>query len=141
MYRYSWYAVQRDGSIIQRWNEDQTENIPDANNTVEFHLLPSPEYIQKGGKTFSLFLKKEQRLIFRKRRHMDSSAGGDPIEDKESVVYIVGYEEDHEFTHFSSYCALLPDGRIEFSSEYNHITRYERNLDMFPLKIYETWPN
>lgn len=139
MNRFSWYTVNRDGTQTQRYNPDFTENTPDAYNTAEIHFLPSPDALKKGIKTFSLFLKKNQKLIYKKRRHIDSS-GGTQTEDIESVVYIVGYEEEFENGYFSSYCALLPDGRVEFSSDFNHITCHERNLDVEPLKLYESWP-
>ncbi len=139
MYRFSWYTVNRDGSTTQRWNEDQSENTPDPYNTAEIHFLPSPEALANGIKVFSLFLKKNQKLIFKKRRHVDSVAGNQK-EDTSSVVYIVGFEEEMDNAYFSSYCALLPDGRVEYSSDFNHITLHERNLDVEPLKLYEQWP-
>ena len=140
MYRYSWIAIDPAGNKRERWNEDGTENMPDPDNTVEFHLLPHPDHMAAIGlKPFSLFLKPGQRLIYRKRRHVDATAAGN-IEDTESVCYIVGYEENVGTGYFASYCALLPDGRIEWSSNFNHITRHERNLDAHPLRFYETWP-
>lgn len=131
--RYSWVAIQRDGNVLQRWNEDGTENIPDPYQTCEFHLLPAPEFPQL--RPFSLFLGKDQRLIYKKRRHMDSGGGED------STVFVVGYEEDHGFAHFSAYVFLLPDGRAEWCSHFNHNTVFERNLEEHPPLFYETWPN
>jgi hypothetical protein len=140
MNRYSWIAINRDGSVIQRWNSDGTQNLPKYNETAEFHLLPSPEGLAKGLKPFSLFLTKDQRLIFKLRTHHDATnANTTPTFDQSSVVYIVGYEEDQNNAYFSSYCALLPDGRVEWSHDLNHITMHERNLDVHPLKFYETY--
>lgn len=138
MHRYTWVATYADGKQAQRWNEDGTENVPDPNQLRAFHMLPT----EKGRnlRPFSLFLKDGQRLIYKKRRHMDASNPGVPaVEDHESVVYIIGWEEDLDYAHFSSYTMLLPDGRIECSSNYNHITLHERNVDEHPLTFYETW--
>lgn len=137
MNRYAWVAIQHDGTMVQRWNADGTENAPSKSNTKEFHLLPAPDALPCL-RPFSLFLKPEQLLIFNKRRHVDGGSGGQ-VEDLSSVVYVVGYEEDLGFAHFASYAALLPDGRVEWSSSLNHITRHERNLEVHPLQFYETW--
>ena len=106
---------------------------------AEFHLLPTPEGIARGLKPFSLFLKKDQRLIYKKRRHADATNAGPAVEDLGSLIYLVGYEEDHDYAHFATYAMLLPDGRIEWSSDYNHITEHERNLDAHPPRFYERW--
>lgn len=125
---------------MERWKPDGTENVPDPYNTVEFHMLPTQEGYEHGLRTFSLFLTKDQRLIYKKRRHMDSSSQSTVVtEDLGSLVYIVGYEEDHDVAHFSAYAFLLPDGRIEWCHNYNHNTIHERNLDVHPPLFYETW--
>lgn len=139
MNRFSWIAINRDGTSIQRWNSDGSQNLPKYNETAEFHLLPSPEALERGFKPFSLFLTKDQRLIFKIRKHYDAVNNAEPTLDQSSVIYIVGLEEDHNDTYFSSYCALLPDGRIEWSHDFNNITMYERNLDVHPLKFYESY--
>lgn len=138
MNRYTWLAVHRDGSQLWRWNETPAgtvENVPHPDLTKEFHLLP----LREGLLPFSLFLKDGQRLVYRKRRHMDA-INGNLVEDLESVVYVVGWEEDLDYAHFSSYAMILPSGRIEMSSNFNHITLHDRNLDEHPLGIHETWP-
>jgi hypothetical protein len=86
---------------------------------------------------FALFLKPGQRLVFRKRRHIDALPSGDLIEDRESVIYVVGIEDDRDHAYLAMYAFLLPDGRVEWSSTFNHITVYERNLDEHPRRFYE----
>lgn len=139
MNRYTWVAIQKDDSVIQRWNEDGTENVPDPHNTKEFHLLPTEEGYQKGLRSFSLFLTKNQKLIYRKRRHLDSHDFGDPVENKATVIYVVGFEENLESAYFSSFAMLLPDGRIEWTYNFNHPTVHDRSLDDHPAKFYELW--
>lgn len=120
-----------------RWTETPdgpTENMPHPEMTAEFHMLP----LQEGLEPFSLFLKPGQRLIYRKRRHMDAANGG-ISEDTGSVVYVVGWEEDLDFAHFSAYAMLLPDGRVEMGSNFNHITVHDRNLEEHPPQLHETW--
>lgn len=136
MYRYAWVVVGHDGSVTQKWNEDGSANKIDVNNVKEFHLMASPEAKARGIRNFSLFLTKDQRLIYKIRRHVDQSSSAIK-EDVNSVIHVVGYEEDHHSSHFSAYCLLMPDGRIEWSHDYNHITRHERNLDVDPLRLYE----
>lgn len=136
--RYAWVAVQRDGTILQRWNSDNTENVPDPHNTAELHLLPAPEWPHL--RPFSLFLTRSQKLIYKKRRHMDSGQSGGG-EDHDSTVFVVGYEQEIDHAHFSAYAFLLPDGRIEWCSSFNHNTVFERNLEEHPPLFYETWPN
>lgn len=136
MYRYTWVAILPDGRVEQRWNSDGSENIPPA-YPKEFHLLPEPGAYDRGLRPFSLFLKEGQRLIFRKRRHIDSVGGGPLRENTESVVYVVGYEEDLDYAHFGTYAFLLPDGRVEWSSSFNHPTIFERNIDVDPPRFYE----
>jgi len=135
--RYTWISILRDGSIVQKYNEDGSTNKIDRENTKEFHLIASPEAYELGYRNFSLFLTKDQRLIYRIRRHADTS-GGQLVEDLSSIVHIVGYEEDRHNEYFSAYCMLLPGGRVEWSHDLNHITRHERNLDVEPLKFYES---
>lgn len=141
MYRYAWVVVGHDGSVTQQWNEDGSKNQIDINNVKEFHLMASPDARKQGIQNFSLFLTKDQRLIYRVRRHLDSTSSpsgwNQPKEDLGSVIHLVGYEEDHHSSHFSAYCLLMPDGRVEWSHDYNHITRHERNLDLEPLRFYE----
>lgn len=125
--------------MTQRWNEDGTENQPPA-ECAEFHLLPTKEAFALGMRPFSLFLKKGQRLIYRKRRHADNVGAGPAVIDRvDLVTHLVGFEEDHDYAHFSCYAQLLPDGRVEWSSDYNHITEHERNLDAEPARVYERW--
>lgn len=138
MYRYTWVAIDRDGRLTQRWNDDGTENVPPP-YPREFHLLPSPEGVARGLRPFSLFLRPEQRLIYRKRRHLDSVGGGPLVEDRESIIHIVGFEEDAHCAYFACYAFLLPDGRIEWAHDLNHVTIYERNLDTDPPRFYETF--
>lgn len=123
----------------QKYNRDGTVNIPKYNNVEEFHLMPLDEAKVQGYKPFSLFLTKNQRLIYKRRRHFDSgmTPSSELIEDLDSSIHIIGFEEEIQGVYFSSYCALLPGGRIEWSHDFNHITMYERNLDIEPLKFYE----
>lgn len=137
MNRYTWVAIQKDDSITQRWNEDGSENVPDPHNTKEFHLLPTKEGKELGIKPFSLFLTKNQKLIYRKRRHVDAGPTG--AAGQEAVVFVVGFEESIESAYFSSFAMLLPDGRIEWTYNFNQITVHDRCLTSHPLKFYENW--
>lgn len=139
MNRYTWIAIYKDENVIQRWNEDGSENVPDPYNVKEFHLLPTEEGSKQGLKTFSLFLTKNQKLIYRKRRHIDSDNGINFIERTESVVYVLGFEESIESAYFSSFAMLMPDGRIEWTYNFNQATVYDRSLDAYPPQIYEIW--
>jgi hypothetical protein len=129
----------RDDKMIQRWNEDGSENVPEPYNLKEFHLLPTEEGYNYGLRPFSLFLTRSQKLIYRKRRHVDTGAFGETREDTESVVYVLGFEESIETAHFSSFAMLLPDGRIEWTYNFNHDTVYDRCLQTNPPKIHELW--
>lgn len=139
MKRYTWIAVYRDDKIIQRWNEDGSENVPDPYNLKEFHLLPVEEAYAQGIRPFSLFLNKNQKLIYRKRRHIDTNSAGNNSEDLGSVVYIVGFEETIGSTYFSSFAMILPDGRVEWTYNFNHDTVHDRCLETNPPKIHEVW--
>lgn len=134
---YIWYAVHKDGSLHQRWNPDGTENIP-PRECKEFHLLPNTVSVMEGLQPISLFLTKDQFLIYKKRRHMDQLTDDGPMENA-GTIYILGKEEEQNGGYFSSYCFVLPGGRVEVASDFNHITWMERNLDEIPLHFYETW--
>lgn len=138
MNRYTWVAINKDDSMTQRWNEDGSENVPDPHNTKEFHLLPTKESYERGLRPFSLFLTKNQKLIYRKRRHVDTSTGFQ-AEDYGSVIHLVGFEETIESAYFSSFAMLLPDGRVEWTYNYNHLTVHDRSLEEHPPKAHEMW--
>lgn len=139
MYRYTWVAVYRDDTVQQRWNEDGSENVPDAHNIKEFHLLPTEDAYAAGLRPFSLFLTKNQKLVYRKRRHVDTNTVGQQHEDFGSVIYVVGFEEQLESAYFSSFAMLLPDGRIEWTYNFNHDTVYDRALEVYPRRLHELW--
>lgn len=139
MNRYTWICVYRDDSVVQRWNEDGSENTPDPHQVKEFHLLPTEEGYARGLRTFSLFLTRNQKLIYRKRRHIDTTPNGGQVEDTESVIYIVGFEEHLDSAYFSSFAFLLPDGRVEWTYNFNQITVHDRCLDVYPLQLHELW--
>lgn len=139
MNRYTWVARYRDDSVLQRWNEDGTENVPDPYNVKEFHMLPTEEGHLAGLRPFSLFLNKNQKLIYRKRRHIDTSISGDSTEDRNSVVYVLGFEETIGTAYFSSFAMLLPSGRIEWTYNFNQDTVYDRCLNAHPPQLHEVW--
>lgn len=138
MYRYTWVAIQRDGSTVERWNEDGTENRPDPYNTAEFHMMPIPD-IAPHLRPVSLFLGKTQKLIYVKRRHMESSPSMTNLhEDPGSVVFVIGVEDERpNGEYFSMFWYLLPDGRMEISHDFNQPTIYDRNLHKDPPRFYE----
>lgn len=129
MYRYQWDAVQDDGVVITRFAPDGAERAPDPWRTRQFHLY---SLIDPSADPVSLFIPKGVYFHCFKRRVIEIRPGGD---DDIAVIYVVGW--DWPDAGCGTYLFLLPDGRYEMSSDRNHVTRFERNLEEYPLTKYE----
>lgn len=146
--RYDWHAVYSDGVVVTRWNHDTSENKPEPvlpiegvegyfRTLVAFHLIPNEPVLQPVSVHMPL-LGEGWRFLYRKRKHVTAGGNG----QEEDVLYIVGFEitqiDAAEYTEpYGVFVFLLPDGRIELSTHFNHVTRYERNVDVHPLTAYE----
>jgi hypothetical protein len=136
---FSWMAVYRDGTTLERF-VDGAEQTPDYDRVAEFHLLPAPNKMRDGARPYSLFLRRNERLIFFRRVHGDTAlfANGSIVPYGRGDPYFVLGIGIHEFVLM--YVFVLPEGRVEMSTDHDHVTRYERNGWAHPLRFYETWP-
>lgn len=131
MYRYNWWAIQDDGTEVNRWNPDGTENVPDPWLTRQMHFIP-----EKSDPVFSVFVPKGAMLKYCKRRHADFGEDLQLIGRGLDTIYVFGWVFP-DFPEAACYTFLLPDGRMEQSNDFNHTTRYERNLEVHPLERWE----
>lgn len=144
---YSWLAVYADGSTQERW-EDGVEQKPRP-DAREFHLLPAPDMMRLGARPYSLFLRRNEELIYRKRAHADAVSfnGGAPIPIGVGLdgILVLGVRaarlDPEDMLPPAVYFLVLPDGRVEISTDPDHITRYERHKTDFPPRFYEVWPH
>ena len=138
MFRYNWHAVQDNGQVIERWNVDGSENkLTDfAWTTRQFHLFPQSDGTLP---TFSIFVPKGAQFRYVKRVHRDTSVSSDgqmgELGDPVDITYLFGWAMPDQ--EVSQYIFVLPDNRIECSTDWNHTTRFERNIHEEPLSIYE----
>lgn len=137
MFRYNWHCITDGGDVVCRWDADGAENVPDPWRTRQFHLFPTND---RSLPVVSIFVPKGARFRYVKRKHIDygtGSSGEFVLQGGDrDVIYVYGWEHPDEPT-MACYTFLLPDGRIEQSNDWAHVTRYERNLDAHPLSPYE----
>lgn len=140
IHRYNWHAIQDNGLVVTRWDADGVEQRPDPWHTRQFHIFPTSE---KRFPVLSCFVPKGMKFRYIMRKHIDAqSSPSSPDftavhEGFRDVIYIVGWEHPDE-PGAACYTLLLPDGRIEQTNDImNHITRYERNIDVHGLTAYE----
>jgi hypothetical protein len=143
---FSWLAVYPNGSTQERW-VDGVEQKPRP-EAREFHLLPNPEAMAHGARPYSIFLRRNEELVYFKRAHADgvSFNGGPPIMigaglDGAIVLGVrAGRDDPEDRLPPVVYFLVLPDGRVEISTDREHVTRYERHETDHPLRFYEAWP-
>ena len=76
----TWRAVYRDGSTLNQYNEDRTENKYadiDRWNLVRFDLLKDDKPV------LAVYLRQGQRLIYRRRTFIT-------LNNEKTVVFLVG---------------------------------------------------
>lgn len=101
-----WTAIYNDGSILNQYNEDKTENKYvdiDRTRLSEFRLQRPKE----GGLVFSLFLEDGQRLIYRKRTEM--TMGGSAF-----AFYMVGWQMNINGKNIQSIAYVYESGSPVF---------------------------
>lgn len=116
---YQWLAVYQDGSVLQQFGEDGSQNGYGAINREklsEFHMIDS----STGKAVFSMTLEPGQRLIYRKRVSM--SEGGPP----NWVIYLVGWQQTVSGKNVQSLNWIFPNGQIVNTGKFreNHPVFY-----------------
>lgn len=140
MYRYNWHAIQDDGLVLTRWDAEGTEQKPDPWRTRQFHIFPTSD---RRFPVVSVFIPKGMKFVYLKRKHIDNVSPGAGVDlstlapEVKDVIYIFGWVHPDE-PSIACYTMLLPDGRIEQTNDLaNHVTRYEKNIDVHGLTEYE----
>lgn len=111
---YDWVAVRRDGSTLNRWNLDGSENRPDPWYTTQFHLTSC----QPGVDPVSIYVPKG--AVFRYARRYKLHPDGDRVS---GLFYVAGWQMPDDL--HGCYLFALPNGRFELHSSFDHNPRWE----------------
>lgn len=94
---YHWRAFHHDGTMVERWNPDGSENRPDPWRVAQFHLWS----IQPGVAPVSLYVPKGARFAW-ERRHLPG----------QGMAYVAGWSWPDDPDH--GCCVVCrPDGGFE----------------------------
>lgn len=117
--KYSWVAVYSDGTVLEQFNDDGTENkYPAIDRSKLAHFL----FVDRdtGIPHVAIYLRKGQQLICRRRTrlHFGSSvlldnATGEIKARWEEAFWIAGWHENRNGVNVQCVIILFDDGRIE----------------------------
>lgn len=119
----TWQVVYEDGSIVNQYNDDGTENkyFDIYNNKiVYFKILKNSKVI------FVLHLDRNKRLIYRRRVALNINTG------EEEVVYIVGFQENKNGVNVQSIAFIFEDGHIELIDKFKENHKWFYPIEFLP---------
>lgn len=119
----TWQVVYEDGSIVNQYNDDGTENkyFDIYNNKiVYFKILKNSKVI------FVLHLDRNKRLIYRRRVALNINTG------EEEVVYIVGFQENKNGVNVQSIAFIFEDGHIELIDRFKENHKWFYPIEFLP---------
>jgi len=120
----TWRAVYKDGSYLNQYNDDRSENkYSDINRSelVQFHLL------QDNKSVIVIHLDPEKKLIYRKRvaMHFAGTKAG-----TSENVYLVGWQEKRRDVNIQMICFVFEGGHIEVVDRF-----YENHQWFYPIRF------
>lgn len=114
----TWRAIYRDKKYLPQYNDDGTENgykDIDRYRLVRFDLLAGEEPI------YSVYLNKDQRLIFRRRNFIKLGPQG----EERHIIYLVGWQmtlkTNQGYRNITALNYLYEDGSIALDDERNNL--------------------
>lgn len=103
--RYRWTVVYNDGTAMDQFNPDGTENgygEIDRDKITEFHMRN-----EEGTTILAMEITPEQRLIYRKRHSLSAASG-----ERNWTIYLVGWQQTIAGKNVQSLNWIFPNGSI-----------------------------
>lgn len=103
---YDWVAVYEDGSTLEQYNEDGSENRYadiQRKRVTEFHLRSRTQ----NRTLLAVEITAEDRLIYRRRNSMNGVSG-----EKNWTIFMVGWQKTLGGRNVQSINWIFPDGSI-----------------------------
>lgn len=121
-----WKAIYRDGSCLEQFNSDGSENKYTAirrNELSQFLVFHGGEVL------LVLHLDEGKRLIYRRRvaKYLMGPKAG-----TSEAVYLVGWQENRRGVNVQSLCFVFEDGHIEVLDRFCEGTRWFYAVKFLP---------